>query len=70
MKTKIKRSELIERLVDIKMDSMDKGQLKYIVQFGYTGFEDMEDYELIEEIKYYRKAGKFEDCSDEIEIID
>lgn len=69
MKTKIKREDLIDRLIDYDCERY-ADLLRYYLKNGVTGYVKYENKELIEYFKYYKSKGLFEDYADEIEIID
>lgn len=70
MKTKIKRDELIEKLVDIEYGNIEWSRVKEILKNGVIGFGQMNDKELIEQFEFYKECDYFEDYAEEVEIID
>lgn len=70
METKIKRDELIEKLVDIEYGNIEWSTVKEILKNGVIGFGQMNDKELIEQFEFYKECDYFEDYAEEVEIID
>ena len=71
MKTKIKRDELINEIVEFELEYIDYGTIEYMIRSGNIGYDSCDNAELIEHFEYYKdEFGLFEDYADEIEIID
>ena len=71
MKTKIKREDLINEIVEFDFEHIDDETIWYMIKSGNIGYDSCNNKELIEHFKYYKdEFDLFEDYVDEIEIID
>lgn len=71
MKTKIKRDELINEIVDFDFEHIDYDTIWDIIKSGTIGYDSCDNAELIEHFKFYKdEFGLFEDYAEDIEIID
>lgn len=71
MKTKIKREDLINEIVEFELEHIDYGTIEYMIKSGNIGYDSLNNEELIEQFEYYKtEFDLFEDYADEVEIID
>lgn len=71
MKTKIKRDELINEIVDFDLEHIDYATIWDMIKSGNIGYDSCNNEELIEHFKFYKdEFDLFEDYADEVEIID
>ena len=71
MKTKIKRDDLINEIVEFDFEHIDYGAVWDMIKSGNIGYDSCDNAELIEHFKFYKdEFDLFEDYADEIEIID
>lgn len=71
MKTKIKREDLINEIVEFEFENIDNKTIWYILKSGNIGYDSLNNEELTEQFEYYKtEFDLFEDYADEIEIID